>query len=176
MAGTHELREAMEMRMRALDVQLEETRRELAAAKGDLSEHKSVGQAEEETATKGQLAAAKGEFAAGKAKLASVKGRVAKLDNRMLKVETALEEVLVSLVRDDWGSTRALTAVSTAFSGETKQTPTFSLTALFSPCPLFLFRALFFTFFMVSLDNHIVLLGYVLNGDDFEATGQPDPG
>ncbi|CAI5962848.1 unnamed protein product [Closterium sp. NIES-64] len=184
-AGTHELGEAMEMRMRALGVQLEETRRELAAAKGEfvavkdetevglralgvqleetrreleeaderraadlrglrepveetrrqvtavkgeLAEHKGLitGQAEEVTAMKGELAEhkdsmqghaedlglVKEELAAGKMVLAahnnSLKGEVVEQTNHMLNVEVAFEEALVSLVRGDRGSTRAL--------------------------------------------------------------------
>ncbi|CAI5480515.1 unnamed protein product [Closterium sp. Yama58-4] len=37
MSWTHELKKAMEMKIRALDMQLEKTRRELAAAKGELA-------------------------------------------------------------------------------------------------------------------------------------------
>ncbi|CAI5476855.1 unnamed protein product [Closterium sp. Yama58-4] len=78
MATAHMEKEAMEMKMRALGVQLEETRRELAAAKGELAEYRSfvTGQAEEITTAKGELGEQKNSMRGLAEKLAAVNGEL----------------------------------------------------------------------------------------------------
>ncbi|CAI5458043.1 unnamed protein product [Closterium sp. Yama58-4] len=78
MGGTHEGKEVMEMRMRALGVQLEETRRELAASRGEV------------TAVKGEFVAVKGEFVAVKDE---TEMRLRALGMQLEETRSELEEV-----------------------------------------------------------------------------------
>ncbi|CAI5502113.1 unnamed protein product [Closterium sp. Naga37s-1] len=105
MAGTNELKEAMEMRMRALGVQLEEKRKELEEA-----ERKRVpemgevrGQMEERgkdlAAVKGELGAVQGELAAMKRELAEHKDAMAEQVEARKELSEIREE-LAALRRD----------------------------------------------------------------------------
>ncbi|CAI5987809.1 unnamed protein product [Closterium sp. NIES-64] len=86
-AGAHELKDEMEMRMRVLGVQLEETRRELAATRGELKEaerrqvvemREMRGQVEErERELIAKLASMNGEVVTVKGELTTVKGELA---------------------------------------------------------------------------------------------------
>ncbi|CAI7801565.1 unnamed protein product [Closterium sp. NIES-53] len=104
MAGTHELKEAMEMRMRALGVQLQETRKELEAERRRVSEMGEVrGQVEERggdlAAVKGELAAVQGELAAMKRELAEHKDAMAE-QVEARKESSEIREELAALKRD----------------------------------------------------------------------------
>ncbi|CAI5502115.1 unnamed protein product [Closterium sp. Naga37s-1] len=95
-AGTHELSEAMEMRVRALGVQLEETKKELAAAKGELeeAERRRVANMEERDRN---LVAVQGEVIAVKGELNAMRGQIheyidAMEEQRELRGESRKEE------------------------------------------------------------------------------------
>ncbi|CAI5509520.1 unnamed protein product, partial [Closterium sp. Naga37s-1] len=105
MAGTHELKEAMDLRMRALGVQLEETRKELEEAeRRRVSEMGEVrGQVEERgedlAAVKGELAAVQGELTAMKRELAEHKDAMAE-QVEARKESSEIREELAALKRD----------------------------------------------------------------------------
>ncbi|CAI5508067.1 unnamed protein product [Closterium sp. Naga37s-1] len=105
MGGTHEWKEAMEMRMRALGVKVEETRKELEEAerKRVLEMGEVRGQMEKSgedvAAVKGELAAVQGELAAVKRELAEHKDAMAE-QVEARKESSEIREELAALRRD----------------------------------------------------------------------------